>query len=73
MAQRLVLKTTFENESVYRLFRDAAFLKHKNNRRVVELLKRKTAQIVTRLELKHLDSSDPGLAVIVEVFEQISE
>jgi hypothetical protein len=73
MAQKLILKTTFENDTIYRLFRDASFMRHKNNRRVMELLRKKKAQIVTRLEFKNMGNHDANFAVIVEIFESLSE
>lgn len=70
--QKLVLKTTFEGNDVYRIFRDAAFCKHRKNKKVASLLKRKTTQVVTRLEIKNVIGNE-DLAVLVEIFERVDE
>jgi len=67
--QRLVLKTAFDGKDVYRIFRDAAFAKHKGNKKVIELLKKKKTQIVIRLELKNV-IGDEDMEVLVEIFEK---
>jgi len=70
--QKLVLKTSFEGQDVYRLFRDASLSKHRGNKKVVDLLKKKRSQVVTRLEIKNVEG-DGDLAVIVELFERVDE
>ena len=70
--QKLVLKTEFSGPDVYGLFRDAALQKHQRNRRVIELLKKKKTEVVTRLEIKNIVGDDE-LSVIVEVFERVEK
>lgn len=70
--QKLILKTEFSGRDVYGLFRDAALHKHRRNKKVVTLLTKKRAEVVTRLEIKNV-TGDDDLAVIVEIFERLEE
>lgn len=72
--QKLVLKTSFEDDELYKLLRDAAFAKHRRNKNVINLLRKKSADIVVRLEIKGIGKvSGHKTAILVEIFESLPE
>jgi hypothetical protein len=66
--KRLVLKTSFSEQDVYRIFRDAALAKHAKNEKVKALVKKKKTEVTTRLELKNMVVHG-DMDVLVEIFE----